>query len=262
MIHFSRTITPNAMMQNHARLLLASIGDLGPSTIWVQEHELGLVAEDLRQKAEICGYQAAPQFTPPWGATPKWRVIPRAPLVLGCDADILVWSPERLRAIAAECLQRQAVVGTIAYAEPLSQVSWRELLQQHGIIPEFSYQYQNTGNPAPFYLNNGAILMPASQLPRFQEEFYGNIDSVNYVHQKNYFMSQLATTVAIYRAQLPRLAKPRTFNYIEIDNPGLPLLDAVTILHYNISRGNIAGCSHPSLRARLAELSDVAAGAV
>lgn len=254
MIHFSWTISATQSMQLQSRVTQAAAQHLGCCTIWVHEPELPQIRPELRERAEILPYVSLPAMPHPWSSTPKWKISARADVVVGCDADAMVWRPDLVRQAAQMCLAEGVLCGTIAYRPPFELAEWRRLFRHYGIPEDFSYRYQVCQQPAPFYINNGVVMLPAKFLAPFREALYGYLPELNARYPTNYFMSQIATTIAIYKAGIPVKALPATFNYLEGENRELRELKQAAFLHYNVSRSTIPHCPHPLVRQRFHQL--------
>lgn len=237
-LHFSWTINPNPEMELQSRLGIAAARDLGHCTIWVQDKDYQLVSPKLKRMAEVIPYRPMPNMELPWSSTPKWSVEPKGDVIIGLDADVMVWRPDLVLRAAEDCLRENAICGTIGYAEPFPLDEWRNLFKTYNIPENFPFRYTNTLRPAPFYINLGVVMIPSSLLKPFRESYYKYLPELNIRYPDLYFMCQVATTISIIKAGLAMKAMPRTFNYTEVDNPGLPLLQETIFLHYNISRKN------------------------
>lgn len=230
-IHFSWTISPNTTMTRQSLVAIAAARELGPCTIWVHAPDIEKVDPQLTRLAEVLPYESDPEIILPWASTPKWRVTPRADVVMGTNADVFAWSPQKVRRMAAQCLSEQSLFGVIAYWEPFDTPEWASLFHEYGLPADFSYRYQNLDKPSPFYINNGAVMMPSAMLPAFRESFYHHLPLINRKYRENYFMVQVATTIAIYKAGLRRHGVHKLFNYMVDECFNQSLLDEVAFLH-------------------------------
>ncbi len=244
-------------MTRQSRLAVAAARNLGPCTIWVHEPEYHLVDAHLKAIADVRTYRSNPAILLPWASTPKWQVEPEADVVLGCDADVFVWNEEQVVKAAQLCLAKQALCGTMAYWYPFEEAEWPRLFQLYGLAPDFNYRYQTVRQSTPFYINNGAVMLPSTMLPAFRESFYRWLPEINARYLHNYFMVQVATTIAIYKAGLKTKVMPRTFNYTDGNNPGLPGLDQVAFLHCTKHRDQLQCHPVPAVAARIRELLPV-----
>jgi hypothetical protein len=252
--HFSWTISANDQMELESRLAIAAAKNLAHCTIWAQESEFAKVSERLKAAAEVLPYAHDPAMVLPWSSTPKWGVKPQGDVLVGLDADVIVWRQDKVREAAELCLSENAVCGTLAYAPPFPADEWRSLLFYYGLEAQLPFHYSNTDEPSPFYINNGCVMMPASLLDRFRDSFYKYLPELNVRYPGLYYMCQVATTIAILKAGLRVRAMPITFNYLENTNAGLPLLSEAAFLHYNSSRDNPFNAQHPQVRDRMREL--------
>jgi hypothetical protein len=253
-IHFSWTISPTENMVLQSRLAIAAAKDLGTCTIWVHEKDYNQINAQLKRIAEVIPYQSFSNMDLPWSSTPKWNIEPRGDVVVGCDADVMVWRKDLVLEAAKKCIEENAVCGTIGYAQPFPIEEWHSLFKDYKIPTNFDYKYTNTGLDSPYYINNGVVMMPSKMLPAFRESFYSYLPSINERYKTLYYMSQVATTIAIYKAELKVKPMPRTFNYTEVDNPGLPQLDDAIFLHHNISRNKLLTADVPAIQKRAKQL--------
>lgn len=240
---FSWTISPNKMMEWQSYLLIESADSMANAHIAVQEKELPLISHGLRRMANVWPYQCDSDMVLPWSSTPKWRINPTAKVVVGLDADVVLWRKDLLYDIVKSCLKEDTIYGTIGYRQPIPLTEWQTLYRIFNIKECFEFQYTNTQEACPFYINNGAVMMPTNLLPHFRDVFYHVLPFINRRYKDHYFMSQIATSIAISKAGFKVKALPRTFNYTEFDNPELPLLSEAVFFHYNISRRDMLNSS-------------------
>ncbi len=229
------------------------------NTIWVQEHEYKLVRPSLKKIAEVLTYKPHSYLLDPWSTTPKWNIKPKGDIIIGTDADVMVWNQDLVIQEAEKCLKNKRLSGTIGYAAPISISEWEFLFKKYKIEENFMYQYTNTKEKAPFYINNGVVMMPSEILPIFRECYQRWLLEINKWHYKSYYICQIATTFAIKELQLPVASMPRTFNYTEVDNPNVPELEKSIFLHYNttreeIAKGGINNIKNASIKKRITQL--------
>lgn len=239
-IHFSWTISTNKLMELETKIMVASTKGMDcHNTVWVQESEYNLVSPNLKKIAEILPYKPVSDFLEPWTTTPKWDVDPQGDVVVGTDADVMVWNQELVVQAAEKCLKNNCICGTIGYAAPFDILEWNTLFNRYNLPDAFNYRYTNTQEKSPYYINNGVVMMPSTMLPKFRESYKKWLIETNKWHHNLYYACQVATTLAIKDAQLPVQAMSRLFNYTEVDNPGTPLLADVIFLHYNRTRDEL-----------------------
>lgn len=256
-IHFSWTISPTPQMELQSKLAVRAARNLGPCTIWVHENEYSAVTTELKRMAEVIPYRAIDGMELPWSSTPKWAVEPKGDVVVGLDADVMVWREDLVLRAAEECLAENVLCGTVTYIEILPEADWRALFRRYSLPEDFPFQYTHSRQAAPFHINNGVVMMPATMLPAFRKSFYTHLPDMNRMYPGLYYMCELATTVAIMKAGLPVKAMPKTFNYVEFRVPGLPDLKDVAFLHYNTSRNDPLNATNETLRQRCRQLETI-----
>jgi hypothetical protein len=229
-------------------------------TIWAQQHEIHLISNKLKNIAEVLPYQSTPEFRNPWEITPKWGVEPKGDVVVGLDADVMVWRDDLVGEYAARCLEDQCVYGTIAYRPPFGAAMWNKLFEQHGMTDQFEYTCADgSGLASPYYINNGVVMMPATLLSKFREYHRKWLPVVNAAFPKLYYISQVANTLAVKDGNIPVKAMPKTFNLLERHNRELEDIDDTAFLHYNVTRGQVANglnaVTSDKIRTRLAQFN-------
>jgi len=240
-IHFSWTISANSLMELESKIMVASTKGMNcHNTVWVQKKEYDKVDPSLKKMVDIQTYEPNSALLEPWATTPKWDVEPQGDVIIGTDADVMVWNQELAIKTAEECLETNKLYGTIGYAAPFPKSEWETLFDRYKMRDEFKYQYTNTKEPSPYYINNGVVMMTKETLPHFRSSYNKWLAEINKWHYKCYYLCQVANTMAINELQIPVVAMPRTFNYTEVDNPGTPLLEEAIFLHYNTTREDIA----------------------
>jgi len=255
-IHFSWCISPTPSMIENSLYLATTARELGPCTVWVLDYEYDQVPKRLKDLVDVRPYTAFPHLKVPWNTTPKWLVEPQGDIILGCGADTIIWNPDHLLRYADICIAERAIAGTIAYLEPLPQSDWIKLFSDYEIPYEPCHRYQTTQNPVPFYLNHAAVLMPTGLFHNFAPLFYKYLVEVSLRFPDNYFMSQIALSLAIYKSGAHRIELSRQFNYSEICHPGMPDIERATIVHYENSRRDPTRCPVPALQARLKQIAE------
>ena len=231
--------------------------NLGGSTIWIYEHDIQSVPKWLFEEADVRTYTHFLDDDKPWVSTPKWRVDPNDGVVIGANADILVMDEEYVISVARQSIIKQAILGTMAYIPPFDIKMWERLFKEFKISEDFIYEYGNVTQPAPYYINNGAVVIPSNlQLP-FRESLYDVMPHVHRICGDSYFYVQVATTIAIYTANLARDVLPRTFNYTELDNPDMGLIDQVAHLHYNVSGLDIVNSDIVAIKKRIKDINRI-----
>ena len=259
-IHFSWTISAGNLMELESKIMVASTKGIDcHNTIWVQEHEYNLVSPSLKKIAEVLPYKPHSYLLDPWSTTPKWNVEPKGDIIIGTDADVMIWNQNLVIQEAKRCLKNKQISGTIGYAAPISIFEWEFLFKKYGIEEDFKYQYTNTKEKSPFYINNGVVMMPSDMLFKFKESYQKWLLEINKWHYKSYYICQIATTFAIKELKLPTASMPRIFNYTEVDNPNVPELEKAIFLHYNITReeiskGGIDSIKNSTIKKRITNL--------
>lgn len=256
-IHFSWTISVETIMELESIILIRSSKDIDcHHTIWVQENEYKRVNYKLKTIAEVLPYKTSSELLEPWAITPKWDIEPKGDVIVGLDADVMIWNKDSVIQIANDCLKNEKIYGTIGYVAPFDISEWIKLFSEYNLEDDFSYKYTNTLEKCPYYINNGVVMMPNKFLTDFRNCYKKWLFEVNKFHYNLYYMCQVATTMAIKESKLPVVAMSRYFNYTEVDNPELEL-DKAVFLHYNETRNqlpNIKNIKNKEIRDRFLKL--------
>jgi len=261
-IHFSWTISTSLSMQLESEIMIASTKGMNCChTISVQEAQFNKVDPKLKNFADIVSYKPIPDLSPPWTLTPKWDIEPKGDIVIGVDADVMVWNQKLVIEKAEECLRTKKICGTIGYAEPFPLSEWKRLFEKYNMEENFNYKYNNTKTLSPFYINNGVVMMPSEMLGAFRSSYKKWLLELNKTHKNLYYLCQVANTFAIKECKFPVEAMPDVFNYTEIDNPDLSNLNNVIFLHYNktreeIRRKGINGITNLKIKKKILRLFD------
>lgn len=261
-IHFVWPISVNKKMIFMSKILIESAKQMNAHfTILVEEFEYEKALNYFKNIAEVLSYAKNPEFASPWVATPKWFVEPKGDILLGLDSDTLVWNPSILLKYAEIAYQENTIYGTIAHKNPFKEGEWEKLFSQYKMKDNFIYNFHETGLPSPYYINNGAVLMPADLLLEFRIYLKKWLLELNKNYHNLFFISQVATTFAIKESGLPAKTHPKTFNYLEtgdlsnIEND----IENIAIFHYNESKNHILNLSEIKLnllRNKLMEIQD------
>ena len=239
-IHFSWTISANNIMQIESKIMIASTKNIDCChTIWVQRNEYDLIDPALKRIAEILPYDPDPCLHEPWTITPKWDIEPRGDVIIGIDADVMVWNQKEVIRVATQCLKHDKICGTIGYGPPIEKWEWQQLFNCYNMNENYEYQYTNVEETCPYYINNGVVMMPKKTLPVFREYYKKWLFELNRWYHDCYYLCQIANTFAIKESQLAVVSMPKVFNYTEIDNFELSELDDTIFLHYNTTRDQI-----------------------
>ena len=148
----------------------------------------------------------------------------------------MVWNENSVIAAAEECLENKKLYGTIGYFAPFPISEWHKMFNRYKMDDNFIYEHTNSKEKTPYYINYGVVMMPKENLTEFKKCYDKWLIEINKWHHDCYFLCQIANTFAIKELQTPVVAMPRTFNYTEVDNPNLPMLDKAAFLHYNKTR--------------------------
>ena len=247
-------------MELESKIMVASTKGMNcHNTVWVQKKEYDKIDPSLKRLVDVQSYEPNLDLLEPWATTPKWDIEPQGDVIIGTDADVMVWNQKLAIQTAEDCLKSNQLFGTIGYAAPFAESEWKTLFDRYKMVDEFKYQYTNTKEKCPYYINNGVVMMTKEILPRFRKCYNKWLTEVNKWHYNCYYMCQIANTMAINELQIPVVAMPRTFNYTEYDNPDTPELENVIFLHYNVTRdligsGGINAIKNLTVKKRIQEL--------
>jgi hypothetical protein len=245
-VHFVWPITANQKMIFMSKLLIKSATKIDAYfTILVTSNQYASAYRALKNFADVQHYTPDPQFVHPWVSTPKWDVKPKGDIVLGLDSDLIVWNTKNLKNYINKCFNEQKIFGTIGYSNPLTNgLTWKELFSEYGMIDDYQYVFQEDNTPAPYYINNGAVLIPSDMLSVFR--FYHKKWLIELNKRTNYHfhVSQIANTFAIKESGLPHGSLPIYFNYLETSLEKNNLENdykKIALFHYNESKDKING---------------------
>jgi hypothetical protein len=239
-IHITWAISQNLfLIEASKRVITSAINQNLDAyfSIFVPEgHDIGDYLFN-KKNVEIIFYKKDNNFNNPWEVVPKWNVIPKADIVLGIDADVLIINKKNILHWANKSLKNKAVVGTIAHLNPFkSDKSWLDLFEKYNMSDNFSYKYNDDSGFCPFYINNGAVLIPAEILDTFRKSLNKWIKELNATDIKNnFYIAQIATTLAIKESKINHIEAPKTFNYLEVFNTEKDEKN-ISIFHYHMSK--------------------------
>lgn len=243
--HFSWTISANEKMQFHSEILLNSFKEFKSfeATIWVPNFEYDKISKELKNKVEVLPYDPDPIFLDPWGVTPKWDVKPRGDVVVGLDADVMVWSAKNCQKDFNLCYNQNSICATMAYKMPNINFKnewtiqdWENLSKKFNIKLNYDYWSIESNQKGPFYFNNGAVLIPKNLLNNFRNSLKYWLKEINKYYKDLYFFAQVANVFVINQLNLKHISMPNVFNYLEIFNREMKQINDVSFLHFNYSR--------------------------
>lgn len=240
-IHFVIPISLNDNMINQAKNLILSAKDLDAFfTILVHENDMNEKSKAFSNIAEVQFYKSDPDLANIWTASPRWSVQPKGDVMLGVDADMFVFNKDIVEYYACKSIEENAIYGTIAFDKPFPKEKWDTLFEKYSFSDEFKYKYGKAGvGSAPYYVNNGAVLVPASISLEYQFYFEKWLTILNKDHKYLFCLSQIVNTFAIKDGNFEAKEASKFFNYIENglnpkDDPSL-----IGFFHYNVSKGKI-----------------------
>ena len=247
-LHLTWTSDASPEMQLQSRLAIEAAKNIGPCTIWVHESEISDIDPHLSRLAEFLPYKSLFKNQQPWISSPKWRIKPRGEVVLGCDADTVIWNRNLVLQYANTCLAAQAICGTIAYADQLTDSEFRQLFADYGLPYEDKHRYQVSLNPAPFCVNHGAVMIPANLLTVFSDVFYEHLPKLVDRYPDRYYTPQIAVCLSIYLSGLNRIEFPYSFNYYHGVGPMISDFNEIAMLHYGTYRDDPFNAQIPQFR--------------
>lgn len=262
-IHFSWTISANKTMEIQSKIMIFSTkGMKCHNTIWVQKKEYAQISSSLKKIADIQIYELNNDLLVPWSTTPKWSVEPQGDVIVGIDSDVMIWNQKLVIDAAKKCFENAKILGTIAYSAPFQKEEWEIIFKRYGMKDGFQYEYTNTKEKSPCYINMGVVMISKNLLFKFRESYNKWLLEMNKHYYENYYLCQIAAAMTIKELGEPFLAMPKTFNYLETANLDVPDLSNVTFLHYNISRqkiksGGIDAIKNLQIRNRFKELLEI-----
>lgn len=217
--HFTSIISANDLMQFQMIVFAKTARQLKEYhiTTWVQENEHYTVKQRLKNCIEVRTYKPNPVFPWAWASCPRWDIEPRGDVIIGIDADVAVFSPQKVQEYVDMCHREQCFMATIAYSTPFDQETWQQLARGVGLTLEFNYQTNYCHKPiyeCPYYINNGVVMVPASMLKEFRKTLGEMLLYVNRYYREYYF-PQVAVTLAVEKMGIPKKAMPLEFNCME-----------------------------------------------
>jgi hypothetical protein len=217
--HFTSIISVNDLMQFQLIVFAKSAKCLKEyyTTTWVQENEYYAVKPKLKEYVEVKPYRPDPALPWPWACCPRWDIEPRGNVIVGMDADVAVFSCEKVQQYVDLCDKEQCIMGTIAYHNPLDNDQWQRLAAGVGIKLKFNHQTnycRKEITDCPYYINNGVVMMPVSMLQDFRKHLREMLHYVNRYYS-DYYFPQVAVTLAVERMKIRKMVMPLEFNCIE-----------------------------------------------
>lgn len=224
--HIAIIISANKKMQFQTKLLLKTLRAIGrcPSyhcTIFVQEQERRqLVDSFLENRAEIVTYSLDSRYKYPWTVGARWNVNPKSDLVLALDCDVI--TTNSIEEFLQECNDNfRGVIGMVSpFNDSLNQ--WRELYRLCGVsLPQTLYTYRNFNQDlwanqndslCPFYVNHGVLAIPSRYIAPMRDAVKFVLPIINERLYDNYYLAQIATTIAADVAKIPRCPLPIKYN--------------------------------------------------
>ena len=113
--------------------------------------------------------------------------------------------------------------GVIAYVSPFdnSVSQWRDLYSYFKLdLPDEFYMYRmwngklfaKEKSVGPFYVNHGVLVMPSKYVPEIRHAIKPILQELNNLIYDNYYIVQVATTLALDTLRVPREAMPVKYN--------------------------------------------------
>ena len=181
-VHFTWPICSSYFFQSASKaLILSSSGIDAYFTIFMQEKDRKFIDKELENMAEIVCYKNENNYQNPWDNMPKWDLKPKADIVLGLDADVLVTNKESLLKFIEDSFYQKAILGTIAYESAFKEHEWESIFQKYNLKENFNFVQGKDNEKCPYYINNGAILIPSSLLDEFKYYLRKWIKSPKYI---------------------------------------------------------------------------------
>ena len=260
-IHFVWPISVNFDMVSMSKILIKSAEGMNCYfTIMVQKEEYGKATKYFKNIAEVLPYSASPKFAEPWVWTPKWDIEPKGDIVLGLDSDVVIFNQKILLDFIKKSYEKKIIYGTIAYESPFSHDIWENLFNKYEMKDSFKYEFLKTNTPAPYYINNGVVIMPNDFIDVFRFYHKKWLFELNNNFYNLFYISQVATTFAIKESKLPHQNANRYLNYLESSHIHAENFDYnnIAIFHYNESKyclSNLEKIKINFLKEKLIQLS-------
>jgi hypothetical protein len=270
--HFMIVQSAMPSQERRTELLLRMIEQMGNvsdyhCTLIIQNGEK-ITNKNLRLKCDIHQYEWDHRYFFPWSTSPRWRVKPKSDLVVCCDNDLLVLrdlNPFLKQAHASHAIN--ALIGLVSpwqnsicnlnadtqHLAPIGEPNdyylsmWRRLFQKMDMtFPEKLYFHTllngNVFNNhqhalTPYYPNHGFMVMGADIFQKIGDVYYPLLRKLNELIYKNYYIVQVAATLAIYKSGVKAVDMPLQYNYVNC--PELPEPDDVAVYHYAYTRNSV-----------------------
>lgn len=224
--HFVIVMSANKKMQFQAEILLRSIVYYGKCldfycTIFILEGEK-IDNQFIIKNADIKTYKREPKYKHPWTAAPRFNVKPKSDMCIHVDCDVIVCKD--ICEFLSYC-QGEKICGVIADIHPFS--SWVDIYKNFGLALNARYICRKSRIPCPFYVNNGVVAIPSGYVPQLRESIKQVIEKLG---DDNYYIGQIATTIAIEILGLPVKEIPAKFNASSDE-----ITDDIVFCHYVFS---------------------------
>jgi len=229
--HFSLVISPG-IMEMQTEILFHSIETNGKCkdyfcTIFIQEKDRISNKFILNHKnIKIKKYKPNHNLKYPWSSSPRYLVDPTGDVSIHIDSDM--FANKNIKCLFDIFENKKSCYGVVSNRSPFKKNSlgnWKDVFRTCGMkLPEKMYVYKKnskfylhgkTESVCPYYLNMGLLMMPPDYNSELKKCMDWAINKLNRKYYNNFYLVQLAFSVAIQKSKLDYDFLPCKFNNLK-----------------------------------------------